>query len=320
MAPKLVSVIIPSYNYSQYIPETIESIRQQTYPHWEVVVVDDGSVDDTAAVVARFTEQDSRVKYHYQNNQGLSAARNTGIALAQGDYIQLLDADDYICKDKLRLQVEVLEQHPNADLVYGDTYIFTNPKDPSVAREFSKFQLTKPPMSGQGAELALHMVTDNIFLVGCPLFRRSMALAAGEFDRTLFSLEDWHFWYRAALLGNRFIYDNREGTEFYVRTHGGNMSGNRYKMWKYKIQARQSLIRLISQKLKTNPKDSTGLRAVLQAHQVKLYEEQARFNLMYENFGVGIVNTVQYFLHGERKGWIWYDSAYWIKERLLGRK
>ena len=314
---KLVSVIIPSYNYSEYISDAINSILEQTYPHWEVIVVDDGSKDNTAGVVASFSARDSRIKYHYQQNQGLSAARNTGIALAKGDYLQFLDADDHISKHKLEIQVGLLEQDPNAALVYADTYIYTHSDVPNASRDYRRFNLTMPAITGQGTPLVLHMAIDNIFLVGSPLFKRSVALAAGPFDQTLFSLEDWHFWYRVALLNNRFLYDNREGTEFYVRTHGKNMSGNRYRMWKYKIQARISLIGMVKCMLREG--EAVDVKAVLARHQALLYEEQARFELLFGRMSIGLAHTLHCALRGNKPVRIWYDSAYWIKERLLGR-
>jgi glycosyltransferase involved in cell wall biosynthesis len=317
--PGTVSVIIPSYNYSAYISDAINSIREQTYPHWEVIVVDDGSKDDTAEVVARFIAQDSRIKYYYQQNQGLSAARNTGISLAQGEYLQFLDADDYISKRKLEIQVGLLANDPEAALVYADTYIYTHSDDSTAPPNFRKFKLTMPPISGQGSALAMHMAIDNIFLVGSPLFKRSMALATGPFDQTLFSLEDWHFWYRAVLQNNKFVYDNREGTEFYVRTHGNNMSGNRFKMWKYKIQARQALITIMEAMIRAGTGIGPELKPVLSKQKGFLYEELTRFNLLYENLGAGLANHFRYFSHGDKSLRIWYDSAYWIKERLLGR-
>ena len=316
---KLVSVIIPSYNYSAYISDAINSILEQTYPHWEVIVVDDGSRDNTAEVVARFTAQDSRIKYHYQQNQGVSAARNKGIALAQGDYIQLLDADDYISKHKLEIQVKILDHNPEIDLVYADSYFFTHSSGPAVRRSFQQFKLTMPPISGQGINLAIHLAYDNIFLIGCPLFKRSMALAAGPFEQTLVAFEDWHFWYRVILQNQKFIYDNREGTEFYVRTHGHNATGNRYKMWKYKIQARQALIKIIEEMMRAGTGLGPELKPVLLKQKGYLYEELARYNLLYEHLGTGLTNHFRYIVHGEKPVRIWYDSAYWIKERLLGR-
>ena len=315
----LVSVIIPCYNYADYIPETLESILAQTYTHWEAIVVDDGSVDNTACVVADYVKLDSRIQYHYQRNQGMSAARNAGIGLARGEYIQFLDSDDYVAATKFEIQVGLLRSNKDADLVYSDAYNFIHEFEANTARKFRKFRLLMHPMSGQGEALALHMASDNIFLIGSPIFKRSMAAAIGLFDKSLFSFEDWVFWYKAVLQGYKFVYDNREGTEFYVRTHGNNTTGNRYKMWKYKIQARQSLIQIIQSMMMSNSDSSLNLKVVLAKHHSLLYEEQARFNLLFDNIGKGLINAALYSIHGEKPLRIWYDSAYWIKERLLGR-
>ena len=175
------------------------------------------------------------------------------------------------------------------------------------------------PISGQYTALALHMAQDNIFLVSCPLFQKKMADDVGPFNTALHSLEDWNFWCRAVLKGKKFLYNNEPGTEFYVRTHGNNMSGNRYKMWKFKIQARQSLLELAlaAQAKSVNP--NFDLEPIIVRHQAFLFEEQARFNLLYGDIFTGLRFTGRYFLAGKSNTHIWYDSAYWLKERLLRR-
>jgi glycosyltransferase involved in cell wall biosynthesis len=115
----LVSVIIPAYNASEWIAETVQSVLAQEFTDYEIIVVDDGSTDATGAVVARFPQ----VRYIYQRNGGQGAARNTGIRAAQGAYIALLDADDVWKPEKLRLQVALLQQTQLA-WVYCDTYFF----------------------------------------------------------------------------------------------------------------------------------------------------------------------------------------------------
>lgn len=111
----LVSIIIPCYNYGHFLAEAIESVARQTYPAKEIVVVDDGSTDDTAAVAARYPE----VRYVHQPNQGLSAARNTGIQQSQGTYLVFLDADDWLLPDALACNVAQLQRHPQAAFVAG---------------------------------------------------------------------------------------------------------------------------------------------------------------------------------------------------------
>jgi glycosyltransferase involved in cell wall biosynthesis/SAM-dependent methyltransferase len=111
----LVSVIIPCYNYGHFLAEAIESVLQQAYPAKEIVVVDDGSTDDTQAVAARYPE----IIYVYQPNQGLSAARNTGIQKSHGIYLVFLDADDWLFPGAMALNVFYLQQHPQAAFVAG---------------------------------------------------------------------------------------------------------------------------------------------------------------------------------------------------------
>ena len=112
---ELISVIIPSYNHGNYLGRAIESVLAQTYKHTETIVVDDGSVDNTKEVTASFPG----VKYVYQHNQGLSAARNTGVDNSAGKFLLFLDADDWLSVDALRKNHSILSQHPEAAFVSG---------------------------------------------------------------------------------------------------------------------------------------------------------------------------------------------------------
>ncbi len=107
----LVSVIVPSYNASRYISETLESVLSQTYRNFEVIVVDDGSKDNTPDIVADYARRDSRIRLVNQPNSGCGAARNRGIAEASGEFIAPLDADDVWYPQKLEKQVASLERN-----------------------------------------------------------------------------------------------------------------------------------------------------------------------------------------------------------------
>lgn len=111
----LVSVIIPCYNYGHFLAEAIESVEKQTYPAKEILVIDDGSTDSTREVAARYPE----VIYIYQENQGLSAARNTGIRQSKGAYLVFLDADDWLLPDALATNVAHLQEYPQVAFVAG---------------------------------------------------------------------------------------------------------------------------------------------------------------------------------------------------------
>lgn len=111
----LISVIIPVYNGKKYLQEAIATVINQTYKPLEIIVVDDGSTDNSKQIIARFPD----IKYIYQENQGVAVARNTGIAEAKGEYIALLDQDDLWAKNKLQTQVNYLDNHQEIDYVLG---------------------------------------------------------------------------------------------------------------------------------------------------------------------------------------------------------
>ncbi len=107
-SPPLISVIIPMYNTSQYIQQTVESVLAQTYDNFEVIIVDDGSTDNGAQIVKTLIQRDYRIKYVYQSNQGVSAARNNAIEHSQGDFVAFLDSDDLWLPSKLEKQINRL--------------------------------------------------------------------------------------------------------------------------------------------------------------------------------------------------------------------
>ena len=110
MDEELVSIITPCYNGSKYIAETIESVLSQTYHNWEMIIIDDGSKDNSKQVVENYTVKDNRIKYLYQNNAGSAAARNNGIRCANGRYIALLDADDIWLPEFLEKQINFMKE------------------------------------------------------------------------------------------------------------------------------------------------------------------------------------------------------------------
>lgn len=183
-----VSVVIPAYNAMTYLPETLESVLKQTFNDFEVIVVNDGSTDETEQWISQV--KDPKVRLISQKNQGLAGARNTGITHAQGEYIAILDADDLWEPDKLEKQVRVLDENPEVALVY--TWVgFIDENGNHTGRLF------KNRAEGDvWEELTQH----NIVECGSvPLIRRSCFDTVGLFDRNLGSyLEDWDMWLRIA--------------------------------------------------------------------------------------------------------------------------
>ena len=110
---KLVSIIVPCYNQAQYLPEALQSVLDQTYSDWECIIVNDGSPDDTDIVAKEWLIKDIRFKYIYKENGGLSSARNAGIEIAIGDFIQFLDADDILDFEKFEKSMKkIIDQDP----------------------------------------------------------------------------------------------------------------------------------------------------------------------------------------------------------------
>src|SRR5947207_2276441 len=148
----LVSVIIPTYNYARFIAEALASVQSQTYSNWEMIVVDDGSTDDTEAVVKRIAADERRISYLRQENAQQAAARNNGIRQAKGNYFQFLDADDLIEPQKLEQQVAFLQQHPEVDIAYSSVRYFSESGERMLSRQYSSWEdagAWMPEISGQ---------------------------------------------------------------------------------------------------------------------------------------------------------------------------
>ncbi|MBC9910587.1 glycosyltransferase family 2 protein [Chitinophaga varians] len=118
MEKGLVSIITPVYNAARFVHETIESVMAQTYPNWEMIIVNDGSRDNSEEIILRYQEKDKRIKYISQPNGGSAAARNNGLRRANGQYIALLDADDIWLPNFLESQIKLMKEK-NAHLVYS---------------------------------------------------------------------------------------------------------------------------------------------------------------------------------------------------------
>jgi len=212
-SPK-VSVVITAFNSASFIRDALQSVADQTYRDFEIIVVDDGSEDDTGRIVK---SSEISCKYIYQENQGASAARNTGLRAAGGEYINFLDADDLLLPDKLFTQVAFLDSHTDVDIVYGDTVYFYQDGTDRSQRRFSRGLRTPPfPTSGNMLEV---LVINSVFAVHAALVRRSCMVEIGGFDEHLRSAEDYDLWLRMAAC-YRFFYVDEIVVKY--RIHGKN--------------------------------------------------------------------------------------------------
>lgn len=208
----LVTVVIPTYNRADYIAETIESVLSQSYPNIEVIVIDDGSTDDTAKVVARFVPQ---VSYVQQENAERGASRNHGLRLARGDYVAFLDSDDLWLSTKVADDVSYLEANPDVGLIHTDAIIID-----AVGRELRVLRSRAPSGRVTGALLERNFVT-----MATHLARASVVREIGGFreERELSGSEDWEMWVRLSLRTN-IAYLPRVSAK--LRTHPGNTMTN----------------------------------------------------------------------------------------------
>lgn len=193
----LVSIIMPAYNAARYLSESVESVRCQTFVDWELIVIDDGSEDETAEIAKRFAVSDARVRVISQANGGQASARNSGLAAARGDLIAFLDADDLWVCDKLERQVAVMEK-TGVDLVYTDGEFFC---DEGELGENDGFDIV--PGKIEGAEMFSLLFQRNRIATLSVLVRKSCLDTAGGFDpdRKYQNCEDYDVWLTLANSG-----------------------------------------------------------------------------------------------------------------------
>jgi glycosyltransferase involved in cell wall biosynthesis len=203
MTRPLISVIIPAYNAERFLAETIESVLAQDYAPFEVIVVNDGSTDLTAAVAAGFG--DRRLRAVYQPNGGLASARNCGLRAARGALIAFCDADDWWTADKLKIQAALLRENPAVEVVVGHLQ-FTRP-GPTVGGRVRFL-----PFDGPQAATSF----------GTSLFRRSVFEKVGLPDERIVRADDVDWFLRAREAGVPILF-HREVVYFY-RRHENNMS------------------------------------------------------------------------------------------------
>jgi len=225
-----VSIIVPAYNYARFLPHALDSVLAQTFGDWECIIVDDGSTDDTAAVVAKYADRDARFRYVRQENRGPAAARNHGMTLAAGDYLQFLDADDRLEPHKLALHVRYLDEHPECDIVYGEVSFFRT-SDPSRVFPSLGGKLSRSIMGRVhgNAEALRALEHYNIMSTLAAMLRCNVIDKAGLFDESAAGCEDWGYWIRCAIAGCGFDYLASPPVAS-VRAHETSTSRDRERM------------------------------------------------------------------------------------------
>jgi glycosyltransferase involved in cell wall biosynthesis len=187
--------VIPAYNSERFIADTLRSVLAQTYPPHEIIVVDDGSTDGTRAIV---TGTGGDVRYIFQPNQGVSAARNTGIAAATGELICFLDADDTWEPEKLQAQIAFMREHGDVGLVFSDEVEFDSTGVQCISLLSTSRFASELGAGGRITDTYRKLLTENFIPTSTVMARRECFAVVGGFDHRLKAAEDRDMWCRIA--------------------------------------------------------------------------------------------------------------------------
>ena len=232
----LISIVIPTFNRENAIGRAIKSALCQTYPNLEIIVVDDASADNTKNKVKQL--KDKRIVYlSHKTNQGASAARNTGIKKARGEYIAFLDSDDQWLGQKLEKQIAVLEKNPDCSASYCRYYIIKDKKKKlSVWPEIKKYQ----------GELNRQLLIGNFITSSSALLKKEIFEKSGLFDEKLPAYQDWEFFLRVskfanfAFLNEPLFYQNQNEKNRISLNREKRIRAVRYILNKHRLDIKKS--------------------------------------------------------------------------------
>lgn len=214
MTNPTVSIISPCYNQEKYLADTIDSVLAQTYQNWEMIIVDDGSTDDSATIAQSYANKDNRIKYFYQRNAGPSAARNKGVCKSKGKYLFFLDGDDIIDPIYLRIGVEHMENDASCACFFTAVQYFGG-----------KSGIANVQYSGYKKQLC------ESSLWCCGFMRRCDFIDVGGFDEKMKGFEDWEFYIRFLYQRGNVFVDPRPLFKYRIANKNsvGTIANKRFK-------------------------------------------------------------------------------------------
>ncbi|PMB32531.1 glycosyl transferase family A [Fischerella thermalis CCMEE 5319] len=235
----LISIVIPTYNSEKTIRHTIESVLQQTFSDFELIIINDGSTDSTLKVVSQF--QDSRIKVFSFDNAGGNVSRNRGLKQAIGEFVSFLDADDLWTPDKLESQLNALKENPQAVVAYSWT---------DYIDEQGKFLLSGTHITANGNVYEKLLISNFLENGSNPLIRREVLVELGGFDESLTAAQDWDMWLR---LAQNFNFIAVPHVQILYRISANSLSTNLARQEKASLQ-------VLNKACSTNTQDLSHLR------------------------------------------------------------
>ena len=214
MKNPLVSIIIPCYNGAKFISKTLESVCSQTYKNWEAIVVNDGSTDDSAEVLNKWKERDTKILIVKQENQGLSSARNSGIKIAKGDFIYFLDADDLIASEAIEDLVSYAKKYKTTDIVFGKTAT-TNGHNFKITGYLDHGLSTGIAIPNQNKELLIHVIEKPMICTAHNNLYKTSFIKKNSLKFKKRLLHEDELWFFETLFYAEYITLNQKVTYFY---------------------------------------------------------------------------------------------------------
>ncbi|MFC1510445.1 glycosyltransferase family 2 protein [Candidatus Omnitrophota bacterium] len=285
-----VSILVPSYNGAKYLPDALNSALKQTYQDFEILIMDDGSTDNTKEVLAPFLEAHSdKIRYFYQENQGLACARNAAISHAQGEYLALLDADDIWLPQRLEKTVAVIEADPQVGLVHANIT--------RISLEGKELDTPKRDVSVLSGSIFEHIFLRKAH-VSCPtvLFRKKCYDDCGGFDPALARLgcEDRELWLRFV---KKYSFQYIDEVLAFYRLSASSMSKNKEKMMKARMYVVDKFC----------PEGDQHCLALRKAALAKIYRDLGDEFLFEGNFDVAKENYMKAVRQNPFSFWLWVN-------------
>lgn len=304
----IVSIIIPNYNNEKYIEFAINSILNQSYTNFELIIVDDNSRDSSVEIVKQLQQRDDRIKLiENSKNCGRSISRNNALDYSSGEYVAFCDGDDAWCENKLEIMIERMENDKDIDMMFSDSYI-VDENGGLVVNSFYDFFKLKKHFSTESIKENLYLT--NFINTPTVVIRNKPSIKRIRFDKNLKYLEDWIYWFEISQCANKIEFINQP-LSFY-RVHSNNswkdLSGfNKCRVYciKYILKsanltngAKSCLYYILGMTLLSLKKQKIAGKYLLRSFLVAPYRLKPliRFLLLYTNNGIPLKkgNTARY--------------------------